>query len=159
MGKIGPEKSAQVLRLRNRIAGQDSHAALAPEPAKALRILRLAYAAITIEIMTGGETAIGRRAVAIGQAMTRLGDAALQGQKREVIGVMVDTLQQEDIRGVVRDDLGHRIRLRIAAPQIPEQNPRPGTREFDIPCGETQRVSLCPARPKERAEPKDEGSD
>tara|TARA_R100001086_G_scaffold213744_2_gene129705 strand:- start:226 stop:501 length:276 start_codon:yes stop_codon:yes gene_type:complete len=91
--------------------------------------------------------------------MARLGDAALQSQKREVIGVMVDALQQEDIRGVVRDDLGHCICLRIATPQIPEQNPRPGTREFDIPRGETQRVSPCLARPKERAEPQGKGSD
>ena len=78
------------------------------------------------------------------EAMARLGQALLQGHKREVICIVIDALQKQDIGDVIRNDPGHRLGLWIGASQIVQKDARPGAGKLYVPCGKAQRVGPGP---------------
>ncbi len=142
--QIAPQQGRVILNLagKDRMARQDRDMPLSVEPCKPLRVPRSAGPAVSIQIEVGHQPAVGgcRESVRVGG--TGLFKGIGQGRECGVLQVIVDALQDKDIRidaGDFRDQCGD-LRI-ITAQNIAEQEAGALARGFGVEGRHPQRVS------------------
>src|SRR5690606_32996215 len=97
--EVGPEEGGEIADFvrADRQAREDRHAALPGEAAEALGIVRIAPAAVAVEVEAGGEAGIGAQSEAVRVGRGTAADQAVEGVEGDEAGVVVEAGEKKDV--------------------------------------------------------------